>query len=126
MLNRSPIRPVLVIVPGTILGPLAVTRPVPYVTCDGVAFDDTMLICSRSADWPWCSNRVLLVDVAGCASADSRRPAMLCTSRMVMVTPSCGGGGGGGGSSDDGERQPGSALVPVTAVQVVAKTTTTS
>jgi hypothetical protein len=106
--------------PGTILGPLAVTRPVPYVTCDGVAFDDTMLICSRSADWPWCSNRVLLVDVAGCASADSRRPAMLCTSRMV-VTPSSGGGGGG----DDGERRPGSALVLVTAV-VVAKTTTTS
>lgn len=39
--------------PGTILGPLAVTRPVPYVTCEGVAFDETMLICSRSADWPW-------------------------------------------------------------------------
>jgi len=51
---------------------------------------------------------------------------MLCTSRMVMVTPSGGVGGGGGGSSDDGERQTGSALVPVTAVQVEAKTTTTS
>jgi len=44
----------------------------------------------------------------------------------MVVTPSGGVGGGGGGSSDDGERQPGSALVPVTAVQVEVKTSTTS
>lgn len=89
--------------PGTILGPLAVARPVPYVTCDGVALDDTMLICSRSADWPWCSRRVLLVDVAGCVSAaDSRRPAMLCTRRMAPRR------------RDD--RQPGPAVPVVTAV----------